>query len=63
MTRRVMRVGHSLCIVIPSHIAEMMGVKERDEVDLRFDGRRTLSVRAADKRVRRFTPKMIAEGK
>lgn len=58
-----MRVGNSLCVIIPSAIAEMMSLKERDEVDLNFDGRRTLSIRAADKRVHRFAPIQVRGAK
>jgi antitoxin component of MazEF toxin-antitoxin module len=63
LTARVMRVGNSLCVVIPSAVAKMMSLKERDSIDLIYDGRRTLSVRASDKRVRRFAPVQVPEAR
>ncbi len=46
LIRKVRRVGNSLSITIPSQLAEMMGIREGNQVQFDYLGDRTLRVKA-----------------
>jgi len=60
LKRRVVRVGNSIGVLIPCNVAELMALKAGDEIEMAYDGKRTLTIRGTDKR-RRFVTKVIRE--
>lgn len=50
LERKVRRLNDSLYVGIPKQIASLMGIEEGVKLQISYDGRRTIMLRAPDKR-------------
>lgn len=50
LIRKVRRLNESLYIGIPKNIAQMIGIEEGSELEVTYDGRRSIILRTPDKR-------------